>query len=254
MKCQDCREALSARLDGETEPMPAGAVDLHVSTCADCRSWFAGAERLHRSMSLTTAPPVPDLTAVILERTPAPSAERWPARIGLGLVAVAQLTLALSQLLGMETATHAGHAAESAVGHLTHESSAWNLAVGVGLLWATVRTKSAGGQLPVLTGFVAVLTVLSAIDLVNGNVTAGRLLSHALVVAGLVLLYVVHRQHREHGNPNPAAREDVQPAEETDLSEYDDDFPDHVRHRNRFRRPASRRPASRRPASKHPAA
>jgi predicted anti-sigma-YlaC factor YlaD len=249
VKCQDCREALSARLDGETEPMPAGAVDLHVSTCADCRSWFARAGQLHRSLSLSTAPPVPDLTAVILERTPAPSAERWPARIGLGLVAVAQLALALSQLLGVETGTHAGHATEPAIGHLTHESSAWNLAVGIGLLWATMRTKAAGGQLPVLTGFVAVLTVLSAIDVVNGNVTAGRLLSHGLVVAGLVLLYVVHRQHRERDHPKPAAGEDVRPEEDADVSDYNDDFPDHVRHRNRFRRPASRRPASRHPAA-----
>ena len=235
---------MSARLDGETEPMPAGAVDLHTSTCADCRSWFARAGQLHRSLSVGTAPPVPDLTAVILERTPAPSAERWPARIALGLVAVAQLTLALSQLLGVETGTHPGHTAESALGHLTHESSAWNLAIGVGLLWATVRTKAAAGQLPVLTGFVAVLTLVSAIDLVNGNVTTGRLLSHALVVAGLVLLYVVHRQHGERDHPNPAVREDVRPGEDTDVSDRDDDFPGHVRHRNRFRRPASRHPAA----------
>jgi predicted anti-sigma-YlaC factor YlaD len=191
--CQACREALSARLDGEAEPMPAGAVDRHVSTCAGCRSWLVRAERLHRSLLLSAAPPVPDLTEVILERTPLPGNEGWPVRIGLGLVAIAQLALALSQLLD----THAGHD----TGHLTHESSAWNLAVGVGLLWAALRTKAAAGQLPVLAGFVAVLTILSAIDAVNGNVTPGRLLSHGLVVAGLLLLLVVHRQHRDRNHP-----------------------------------------------------
>jgi predicted anti-sigma-YlaC factor YlaD len=198
VKCEDCREALSARLDGEAEPMPARAVDRHVSTCADCRSWLVRAERLHRSLLLSAAPPVPDLTEAILERTPVPVNEGWPARIALGLVAVAQLTLALSQVLDV----HAGHE----TGHLTHESSAWNLAVGIGLLWAALRTKAAAGQLPVLTGFVVVLTVLSAIDAVNGNVTAGRLLSHGLVVAGLLLLLAVHRQHRDRTRPTLVKR------------------------------------------------
>jgi len=198
VKCEECREALSARLDGEAEPMPAGAVDRHVTACADCRSWLARAERLHRSLLLSTAPPVPDLTAVILERTPVPVNEGWPVRIALGVVAVAQLTLALSQVLDV----HTGHE----TGHLTHESSAWNLAVGIGLLWAALRTKAAAGQLPVLTGFVVVLTVLSSIDAVNGNVTAGRLLSHGLVVAGLLLLLAVHRQHHDRTRPTLVKR------------------------------------------------
>ncbi len=195
MRCEDCREALSARLDGEAEPV---SPDAHLASCADCRAWFAGADRLRRAMLLRPAPPVPDLTAAILERTPAPSGERWGRRIALAVVAIAQLGLAFAELLGT---AHGGV-------HLGHESGAWNLAVGVGLLTAALLPRTAGGQLPLLTGFVGVLLVLSAGDLAAGQVTLSRLSTHLLVVLGLALLYAVHRDHRDRGAPLPAATDD----------------------------------------------
>ena len=195
MRCEDCREALSARLDGEAEPVPP---DAHLASCAECRAWLTGAERLRRAMLLRPAPPVPDLTAAILERTPAPSGERWGRRIALAVVAIAQLGLAFAQLLGT---AHGGI-------HLGHESGAWNLAVGIGLLTAALLPRTAGGQLPLLTGFVGVLLVLSAGDLAAGQVTLSRLSTHLLVVLGLALLYAVHLGHRDRGTPLPAATAD----------------------------------------------
>ncbi|MDX3186915.1 hypothetical protein PV458_00720 [Streptomyces sp. MN03-5084-2B] len=197
MRCEDCREALSARLDGEAEPV---SPDEHLASCAECREWFAGAERLRRTMLLRPAPPVPDLTAVILERTPAPSGERWGWRIALAMVAIAQLGLAFAELLGTAHA-HGGI-------HLGHESGAWNMAVGIGLLTAALLPRTAGGQLPLLTGFVGVLLTLSAGDLAAGQVTLSRLATHLLVVLGLALLYAVHRGHRDRGTPLPAATAD----------------------------------------------
>lgn len=207
MRCEECREALSARLDGETEPGPPGAADRHLTGCAECREWFTGAERLRRAMLLRPAPPVPDLTAAILERTPAPSGEGWGLRIALAVVAIAQLGLAFAQLLGTADA-HTLHDAVALAGHLAHESGAWNLAVGIGLLAAVVRPRTAGGQLPLLTGFVGVLLVLSAGDLASGQVTLARLATHLLVVLGLALLYAVHRGHRDRHTPLPAATAD----------------------------------------------
>ncbi|MGW3961863.1 zf-HC2 domain-containing protein [Amycolatopsis sp. NPDC005003] len=196
MRCEECREALSARLDGEAEPV---SPDEHLTSCAACREWLEGAERLRRAMLLRPAPPVPDLTAAILERTPAPSGERWGRRIALAVVAIAQLGLAFAELLG----TAGGHSA-----HLGHESGAWNLAVGIGLLTAALLPRTAGGQLPLLTGFVGVLLVLSAGDLAAGQVTLSRLSTHLLVVLGLALLYAVHRDQRDRGAPLPAATAD----------------------------------------------
>ncbi|WP_233226107.1 zf-HC2 domain-containing protein [Amycolatopsis sp. CA-126428] len=197
MRCEECREALSARLDGEAEP---ASPDEHLASCAACREWFAGADRLRRAMLLRPAPPVPDLTAAILERTPAPSGEGWGWRIALAVVAIAQLGLAFAQLLG----TAHAHDGVPLV-HLGHESGAWNLAVGIGLLTAALRPKTAGGQLPLLTGFVGVLLGLSAGDLATGQVAVSRVTTHVLVVLGLALLYAVHRADRHRGTPFPAA-------------------------------------------------
>ncbi|WET77471.1 zf-HC2 domain-containing protein [Amycolatopsis sp. QT-25] len=239
MKCETCREALSARLDGETEPTPPEVADRHVAGCAACRSWLSRAERLHRTMLLRPAPPVPDLTAVILERTPAPPDDGWAARIALAMVAIAQLGLAFAQLLGVDD-HGAGHGTESLVGHLSHESSAWNLAVGVGLGWAAVRTKAAAGQLPALTGFVALLLALSAGDLVTGQVTAGRVLTHGLVVAGVLLLYVVNRRHRLRDRPSPATAADTPGSHLAETDHRTGEAPERPRQHRGFRRPASR--------------
>ncbi|WP_410672553.1 hypothetical protein [Amycolatopsis sp. cmx-4-68] len=194
VRCEECREGLSARLDGEAEPVP---VDRHLESCAACREWFAEAGRLRRAMLLRPAPPVPDLTAAILERTPAPSGEGWGPRIALAAVAIAQLGLAFAQLLGTAGGDH--------LAHVDHESGAWNLAVGIGLLTAALRPRTAGGQLPLLAGFVGVLLTLSAGDLAAGRVTLARLATHLLVVLGLALLWTVHRGHHNRNAPLPAA-------------------------------------------------
>jgi predicted anti-sigma-YlaC factor YlaD len=238
---------LSARLDGEAEPVAAEVVDRHLSTCPECRSWFARAQAARRMMTVRAAPPVPDLTETILERIPAPTGLKWPARIALGLVAIAQLTLSVAQLLGVATGMGAMADTGSMAEHLTHESSAWNLAVGIGLLWAAMRTKAAAGQLPLLTGFVLVLTILSADDLVGHDVTAARLLSHGLVVVGLALLYVVYRQNRDDQRPKPVTGDalGVETRTTVDLSGADaaGEAEDEPR-RHPWRRPASRHRAA----------
>ncbi|GHF42238.1 putative anti-sigma-YlaC factor YlaD [Amycolatopsis bartoniae] len=242
MRCEIFREALSARIDGEREPLDPAVVDSHLETCQDCRAWYSRAQDLRRWMTVRAAPVVPDLTGVVLDRVPAPTGERWPARIGLGLVAMAQLTLSVAQLFG--TATGMGAAGGSMLSHLTHESTAWNLAVGVGLLWAALRPRAAAGQLPVLSGFVLVLTALSVADLAGHAVTTARLASHAFVVLGLALLFLVRHQHRDDGRPGigdalvpaPHAEPGSSPGERLG------DIP-RPRH-PRWHRPASRRRAA----------
>ncbi|WP_061005639.1 zf-HC2 domain-containing protein [Mycolicibacterium mucogenicum] len=39
MECEIAREALSARMDGEHEPVPARRVDEHLASCPECRQW-----------------------------------------------------------------------------------------------------------------------------------------------------------------------------------------------------------------------
>jgi len=245
VRCETFREALSARLDGEPGPVSDDLVDRHLGTCAQCRSWYADARAMRQFIAIRSAPAVPDLTELILERAPAPGDTKWPARIALGIVAFAQLTLAVAQFLGVATGMGATPGDGSMLDHLGHESTAWNFAVGVGLLWASLRPRAAAGQLPLLSGFVAVLTVLSTGDLVGGEVNAGRILSHVLVVVGLALLFLVHRQNRDGYGSSPVVRDALDTGYDevtttgTDVVGGEADHEDSRRHRP-WRRPASR--------------
>ena len=40
VECGTVQEALSARLDGEREPVPRARVDAHVATCQSCADWW----------------------------------------------------------------------------------------------------------------------------------------------------------------------------------------------------------------------
>ncbi|MCG8914483.1 zf-HC2 domain-containing protein [Actinokineospora sp. PR83] len=190
------REALSARLDGETELIAPTATDAHLGACPACGEWYARAAAMTRPLRVRVAPRSPDLADVILdaapEPEPEPSRDWWP-RLLLGVVAVAQLALAMGQVLGVDTAHGAAHAPGGLADHLSNESTAWNLAIGIGLGWAALRPRAAGGLAPLLSGFVLALTAYSTVDLVAGVVPWSRVLGHGLLVAGLALVVVVGR-------------------------------------------------------------
>ncbi|MEC3979301.1 zf-HC2 domain-containing protein [Amycolatopsis sp. H20-H5] len=218
MSCETYREALSARIDGERGPLPEQQVDLHLTGCPACHRWYEQSLLLRRSMLVRAAPPVPDLTAAILENAPPPR-EKWGLRIALGTVALVQCGLAFAQLLGVDTGMH-GAPGGFMQTHLINESAAWNLAVGIGLLWAALRTRAAAGQLPMIAGFVLVLTVVSAGDLLGDRVTPERLLSHGFLVVGLALLFAVHRRHRATHQPGPVVGDALDTGEDLRLTEH----------------------------------
>jgi predicted anti-sigma-YlaC factor YlaD len=190
-------------------------------------------------MALRSAPLVPDLTEEIMARAPAPTRKRRPARIALAVVAVAQLTLSVFQILG--TAGGMPDPEHSMLGHLTHESTAWNVAVGVGLLWASFRPRTAAGQLPMVAGFVLVLGAFTASDLISGAATVQRLATHAFVVAGLILLCVVRYQHRDTRDPHPLADSDGDDDTSTDGHQSATERQRTSRPHNRSQRPTGRR-------------
>jgi predicted anti-sigma-YlaC factor YlaD len=212
--CLTCREAISARLDGEDEPVPAAETDEHLVSCAACRSWQVRVTETSRALRVREAIEVPDLSDAILEIAVPPSGTRgWWARIALIAVATAQLSLALAQMLGI-----GAHGAEHVplAGHLFNESTAWNVALGMGLLWAAFRSRVTSGLIPVLGAFVVFLGVYSAHDLVTGAVPASRVLGHGLLLLGLGLLIVINRWYNDP-TPQPDrafddARDDL-PAE-----------------------------------------
>jgi predicted anti-sigma-YlaC factor YlaD len=225
--CRSCREALSARLDGEAEPVPAAETDAHLAQCPACTRWQASAQALTRTIRVRPVGPEPDLVDAVLaaapEHTAPPRHTALVPRLALAAVAIAQLWLALAQLLAGATGDHtAGHAGGGISAHLFNEGAAWNLALGVGLLVAAVSTHRAAGLLPTLGGFVAVLLAFSVNDLVAGTATTTRVVSHLPLLAGLVLLHLVARAHRGQPTPGTPAKHDHDRGHRDDS---DDDAP-----------------------------
>jgi predicted anti-sigma-YlaC factor YlaD len=209
MRCEDVRDAISARMDGEDPGMEAAEVEGHLDGCADCRAFSERAAHVTRLARIRPAEDHPDVLPGLLaaldagESRPAPrrtgrAIARDAVRAALAVLAVGQLALALS---GIIAATGAGpdQLAGASMAHFSHESAAWNLALGVAFGFAATGTRRAGGLVPVIGAFVAVLVTLSALDVLAGHVTAGRLLGHLPVIIGLVLLLLHARLGRDGG-------------------------------------------------------
>ncbi|MGH3899276.1 MAG: zf-HC2 domain-containing protein [Pseudonocardiaceae bacterium] len=210
MDCTQCREALSARLDGEESAVERRTIDTHLAACVSCRRFADEAARVTRLARTTVATQQPDVVEAVLAAAPRPRRPRLVTalRILLGLVGLAQLEIAL---VGVLTAQSAGHGNQAvmlegaSIAHLAHESAAWNLALGVGFLWVARRSSPTSGMVPTLATFVAVLAALVVLDVVAGRVDPERFLLHGLVLLGLILVIVLDRLPRPTGGTVPGA-------------------------------------------------
>ena len=242
------REALSARLDGEeysvdwngagriglgavrigfgAVPIGLGAVriglgdgigtgaagaadvDAHLDACDACRQWYEDAAfitRLARVDGGSAA--IGGIPDSVLEATPRPTRARLAniLRVVLALLGAGQILLAIAQLAGPMGADG------GALMHMTHEFTAWNAAIGASFLFIAWRRTRPAALLPLLTAFVGVLTVLSVDDIVHGDVSGGRLGTHALLVAGYVVVIAMSRPSLNFDappglrQPNPAS-------------------------------------------------
>ncbi|OLT12815.1 hypothetical protein BJF78_23405 [Pseudonocardia sp. CNS-139] len=203
MRCEDCRDAISAQLDGEDGPGEAAAVEAHLAWCRACRAYAERAARVTRLARTGLAEPVPDLVGAVLAAAPGPVRRRWPVRgvrVLLGALGIGQAGLAIS---GIVTAGHAHpgavELAGASVGHFVHESAAWNLALAVAFLLAATGVARVVGLVPVLGAFVGALAVLSVMDLFGGRVEVERLAGHGLAVAGFLLLVALPRRADDGG-------------------------------------------------------
>jgi predicted anti-sigma-YlaC factor YlaD len=104
------------------------------------------------------------------------------ARLGLTLVALAQLAISIPALAGADAGASV---------HIAHEQGSWALALAVGLLVVVWRPTRAHGILPLVTVLVAGLTLTSGLDIVAGRTAAGAEAPHGLAVLGLMLLWWV---------------------------------------------------------------
>jgi predicted anti-sigma-YlaC factor YlaD len=210
--CTQCREVLSARLDGEDSAAERSTIDAHLTACAACRRFADQAARVTRLARTAMATQEPDVVAAVLAAAPR---SRRPLlttalRVLLGLVGLAQVEIAV---VGVLTAQSGGHGSQgialdgASVTHFAHESAAWNLALGVGFVWIARRSSrtSTSGMVPTLATFVAVLAVLVVLDVGAGRVDPERFLLHGLVLLALILVIVLDRLPKPSGGTVPDA-------------------------------------------------
>jgi predicted anti-sigma-YlaC factor YlaD len=194
MQCPLFREAISARMDGESPGMSARVLDEHLAGCAECAAWADDAARVTRRARLAEAPPVPDLTVAVLGALPqdlpgAAAAARanlvaTALRLGLLFVGVAQAGLAWPALAS-------GTASMSAPVHMAHETGAWSLGVAAAFLAVAAGPRLAAGALPFLGTVVALLVPVTLADLAAGRVQVDRAMAHLLLIAGTALVATV---------------------------------------------------------------
>ncbi len=209
MDCEVAREALSARLDGEREPVPSARVDEHLGGCAACRAWLeqvvtqAGdLRRLVDSRPFIAAVGPVGSGSVAPRRRKGRKGMAWQ-RWALLCVGIAQIIVATLQGLGLSVGLAHAHGAGSA-SHLLNESTSWTIALGVVMVGAALWPGAALGLAGVLTAFVGVLTAYVVVDALSGAVTTARVLTHLPVLIGAVLAIVVWRTS---SGPRPAPDE-----------------------------------------------
>ncbi len=223
MRCEDCRDAISARMDGEDPGLAADAVERHLAGCAACRAFADRAAHVTRLARIRPAEDHPDVLPGLLAALDAGESRATPRRSwravardavrgALALLGVGQLALALGGIVAaMGAEGGPDRLGGASMAHLSHESAAWNLALGVAFIWAASgATRRAGGLVPVIGAFVALLVALSALDLLAGHVEAGRLAGHVPVIVGLVLL-LLHARLTRDGGGNAGAPTDEEP-------------------------------------------
>ena len=201
MNCDIAREALSARIDGEREPIPGARVDEHLAGCAPCRDWQAAA--IEQTQALRRLAGRSQVTAVREPASRPASRQRRPSiswhRSALGAVGIVQFGLAVAQGLGAELGLP--HAAPA--GHVLNESTAWSAALGLVMVVAAIRPVMAGGLTWVLSSFAGFLVLYEVIDTDAGRVSFDRPLTHLPLLAGAVLALLVWRRDASDSGPRP---------------------------------------------------
>ncbi|MFB9502451.1 zf-HC2 domain-containing protein [Saccharothrix mutabilis subsp. capreolus] len=195
MDCDDIRETLSARLDGEAGPAAAERfADEHLEDCGGCARWLDRAAAVTRRVRVSAAVAGPDVTAAVLALVP-PAPARGPARLrsALGVIGAAQCAAGLVVLAAPASSALIAHSPTAFV------TGAWRCAVGVALVVAAVRRTPPSTLIPLLCTVVALLAVRHlAGDPVHGWSSAAHALdvvAHVLDAVALALVLALRRTH-----------------------------------------------------------
>lgn len=193
MRCQDCRVALSAVIDGEEPSVPEEPLARHLDGCAPCRRWREAAIELTRAARLSVVRDTPDRTVPLLTALAADRHRReaWAGRrawLRVALVATGVL-LALISAQGVfvdHPTMHANH-------HPAHEVGSFEVALAAGFVFAAWRPSRAWGMLPLAGLVVGLMTLTTGLDLAAERTTAPAEAAHLLLLCGLACMWGLSR-------------------------------------------------------------
>ncbi|HEY1973008.1 MAG TPA: hypothetical protein VGH89_34005 [Pseudonocardia sp.] len=208
MRCDSCREQLSADLDGQADDpvLLCDALD-HRDSCPDCQAWYVMAADVNRLVRMAPASPSPAVPASRLEAILAelptsgrPSRRRirrrahYAARVTLALTGLVQTVWGgLSLLADNSMGDAMSDMPADGMIHMSHEYSSWVMALGVAFVVGAGYVRHLAGVLPALGCFVGLLGIVSVTDLVHHEVNPTHVASHALLVFAFVLILVILR-------------------------------------------------------------
>jgi predicted anti-sigma-YlaC factor YlaD len=187
MRCEQCREVISAHLDREDRPDEWTAASRHLEDCDECAAFAAEAQRLRRLTTVRPVEPVPDLTASI---TAAAGLHDHPhdatraLRLVLCAAALLQIALAAPALI-------LGDDANLPV-HIARHIGSFDVALAVGYLWVAWRpARALEGVSPIAAVLVACLVGSSILDVVAGRAAPGTELHHVTDVVGVTAMWLL---------------------------------------------------------------
>lgn len=208
--CVVAREALSARLDGEREPVPSARVDEHVRDCQECATWYDRAEIQARQLrDLANTGLIGTVSGRPNHGTGAASGLWQRLRphlltIAILVIGVAQVGLAIAQATGINFGMVAAHHGSASGAHLLNESTAWSAALGIATIAMAYRRRIASGLAFVLVTYCGFLAYYVVSDAMAGQVTPVRVVSHVPVALAAVVAMWAARTERPH-DPSPRA-------------------------------------------------
>jgi predicted anti-sigma-YlaC factor YlaD len=188
MGCEPWREAISAQCDGEPLGVDEALLTAHLGGCDPCRDFRARADRMHRSMRLRPADPVPDRTAAILA---AAAADR-------GRFPRLDPTTALRWVLVVIAAAETGLSASEVLSrwHTSGELGTWGIAASIGFLSVAARPARAGAMLPMLICASVLTAFVSSRDIRAGATRIAWEWPHGLLIAGVAVLAMLWWRER----------------------------------------------------------
>jgi len=178
VECETARLAISEAID-DGRPVD-GLVDSHVEECVDCRRWREAAHRLRRA----TFRPVADVAPSDVEVARLPERfafHRW-IRFALAWTAVVLIAWNVVDMFA---------AGSGSAIHLERHQAAFDVALGLALLFVAWRPDRAYGMVPFAATFTFALSLAAVIDLANGASTMLRESAHLIELFGLALLWVL---------------------------------------------------------------